>query len=73
MPGIEQVKLRVGQIAQIGRRPLGGENIVVLSPCDERRRLRVAEILLPLGIEGWVGAVAVEQIELDLLATGTVQ
>src|SRR6185312_13895540 len=58
--GVEQVKFQVVEIPLVGMGPFGRENLVVLAPDDQRRRLVLAEIRLPLRIQGRVAAVAEE-------------
>src|SRR4029453_8919846 len=63
---VEHVQLGVGQVAQVGAAPLGREEDVVLAPEDERLRLPPPEERLPLRIQVDVGAVIVEEVDLDL-------
>src|SRR5262249_5520435 len=46
VPGVDQVKLDLGQVTFIGVRPVGRENLVVLAPDDKGWRLIVAEVRL---------------------------
>ena len=55
-----------GQIALVGMRAVGGKDLVVLAPDDQRRRLIFAEVCLHGRIERQVGPVVVEEIHLDL-------
>ena len=73
VPGVEQVKLQVLQVALVGLGAGGREDLVVLSPDDQRRRLVLAEVCLPLRIERRIAAVAVEQGELDLVVARPVE
>jgi len=72
VPGIEQVKLDGLQVALVGMRAIGGKDGVVPAPDHERRWLVGAEVRLPRWIQGRVGAVVVEQLQLDRLVAGTV-
>ena len=54
-------------------RAVGGEDLVVLAPDDQRRRLAFAEERLECGIERHVGAVVVEQVELDVVVARPVE
>ena len=73
MAGVEEMKLQVGQIALVRMRAIGGENLVVLAPDDQRRRLMLAEISLDGGIERQVGPVVVEEVELDLVVARAIE
>jgi hypothetical protein len=55
-----------------GSAPAAGK-MIVLAPGNQHRRLVLAEILLPLGLERWVAAVAEEQVELDLVVSLAVE
>jgi hypothetical protein len=57
--------LDVLQIPLVRQRPFRGKNRIVLPPDDERRWLIRAEIGVPLRIAWRVGAIIVEQLELD--------
>jgi len=70
---VEQVELHVLQVTPVGVSPGGRENRVVLSPDDQSRRLVLAEVFLPLWIEGRIAAIAVEQRQLNLLVSWPVQ
>ena len=50
--GVEQVKLQRLEVALVRLGPGGRENLVVLAPRDQHRRLVLAKILLPLGYSG---------------------
>ena len=54
--GIEQVQLGFGQVAQVGVCAVGGEDLVVLAPDDQRRRLALAEERLEARVQRDVGA-----------------
>ena len=73
MARVEQMQLGLGQVAQIGARTVGGEDLVVLAPDDQRRRLLFAEELVEARIEVDVGSVVIEQIELNLHVAGSIQ
>src|SRR5262245_6031763 len=64
--GVEQVKLQIRQIVLICLSAGSGEDLIVLSPDDERRRLVRAKVCLPRRVQRRVAAVAVEESELDL-------
>ena len=57
---VEQMELEVVQVTLVGFSPFRREDVVTLSPDDQRRRLMLPEISLPTGIERRVGAVIVE-------------
>ena len=71
--GVEQVELQRLQVALVRLGPGGGEDLVVLAPDDQHRRLVLAEVLLPLRVERRVAAVAQEQVELDLVVALAVE
>jgi len=71
--GVEQVVVDVGEVAPVGLGAGRGEDGVVASPDDERRWLVGSEVLLPLRVVRGVGAVAEEQLELDVLVPGAVK
>ena len=48
--GVEQVQFRVGQIAEVRPGPVRGEESVVASLRQQRRRPLRAQVLLPLGV-----------------------
>lgn len=73
MARVQHVKLKVFQIALVWMRPLFREDVVPFAPDDQRRRLVFAKVFLPLWIERRVRAVAVKQLELDLLVPRTVE
>jgi hypothetical protein len=60
--GVEKVYLRVGQVALIGARSVGAEDLVVLSPSDQRGRLVLAEVLLEVRVSREVELVVSEQL-----------
>ena len=64
--GVEQVKIQILQISLIGLSAGRGEDLIVLPPDDEHRRLVLAEIGVPFRVERRVAAVAIEQRQLDL-------
>ena len=49
---VDKVQLGLRQIAQIGRRAVGGKDLVVLAPDNQRGRLALAKERLELRIEG---------------------
>ena len=65
--GVEQVELQRLQVRLVRLGPGGREDLVVLAPGDQHRRLVLAEVLLPLRVQRRVAAVAQEQVELDLV------
>src|SRR5512134_137145 len=67
MSGVEEVKLDLLQVPLIGMRAIRREDLVVLAPHNQRRRLMRAEIRLDGGIQRQVGAVVVEHIQLNLV------
>ena len=73
MSCIKQMELQLVQIPFVGIRSGSRENLVVLAPDDQCRRLILSQILLPLGIERGIAAIAVKQCELDFLVAGSVE
>src|SRR5688500_1667062 len=73
LAGVEEVELDVLEVPPIRVGALGGEDLVVLAPDDERRRLMAAEVGLPPWVERRVRTVAVEELQLDLLVAGPIQ
>src|SRR5919109_711582 len=71
--GIEKMNLRVRDVALVGRGTGCDEDGIVLAPNDQRRRLALAEVGLPLRIQRDVGAVVIEQVELDLRVARAVE
>ena len=67
MPGIEEVKLEVRQVPLVGIRAFGGKDVVVCTPDNQGRGLKLPEIGLPFGIGRRVRSVVEEQFELNLL------
>ena len=62
---VEAMHLGPRQVPQVRLAAFAGEEDVVLAPEDDRLRLPLPQELLPLGVERDVGAVVVEQVELD--------
>jgi hypothetical protein len=62
---IEQVKLRLWDIAQVCLRTLDGEEGIVLSPHDQSLRLLVPKEFMPAVIERKIRLIVVKQVELD--------
>src|SRR5262249_60386898 len=56
VPGVEQVELQSLEVALVRLRPGGREDLVVLAPGDQHRRLVLSEVLLPLRVERRVTA-----------------
>jgi len=73
MATVEHVQLGFREIAKVCASALGGEEDVVLAPEDQRFRPALPQERLPLRIELDVGAVVVEEIELHLARTGTLE
>ena len=71
--GIDEMKLRFGDIAQVGPGTLDREEGIVLTPHDQGFWLFVAEERLSLVIVREIGLVVVEEIELDGIVAGTVE
>src|SRR4029453_2603092 len=63
---VEHVQLGVGQVAQVGAAAFGREEDVVFAQKDDRLRLPLPEERLPLRIQVDVGAVVVEEVDLNL-------
>src|SRR5882724_5546014 len=70
---VDQVVVQRLQIALVGLGSSGWEDLVVLPPRDQHRRLTRAEILLPLRIERRVTAIAEKQVELDFVVSRAVE
>src|SRR3954465_14013838 len=51
VPGVEKVEFDFRQVALVGMRPVGREDLVVPAPDDQRRRLMFAKVSLDDGIE----------------------
>jgi hypothetical protein len=73
MPGVEEMQLGVRQVSKIGRRAVGRKNLVVLAPDDQRRRLALAKECLKLRIEPDVRSIIEEEVELDVVVSGTIE
>src|ERR1700704_1516296 len=71
--GVEPMHLGVGQDFQEGLAALLREEDVRLAPEDDRLRLPLLQECLPLRIERDVGAVVVEEVELNLLGVRAFQ
>src|SRR5262245_31921833 len=71
--GVEQVVRERLQVALVRLGAGGREDLVVLPPGDQHRRLVLAEVLLPLRVQRRVATVAEEQVELDLVVARTVE
>src|SRR5215467_8576835 len=65
VPGVETMDFSLREVGQVRIASLGREEHVVLSPKDQRFRLTRAQELLPLGIQRNVGAIVVEQVEMQ--------
>ncbi len=71
--GVEQVIFGLRQVAAVGRGTVGGKDLVVLAPYDQRRRLVFAEECLELRVEADVAAIVAEQVELYILVTRAIE
>src|SRR5947207_3344664 len=67
VPGVEQVVFKRLHVSLVWLGSGGGEDLVVLAPNDQQRRLVLAEVLLPFRVQCRVAAVAEEQVELDFV------
>ena len=63
--GVEEVQLGVGHIAHEGLAALGREDGVMCAPHDKGRWLVTSQVLVPGGVLLGIGAVVVEEIEVD--------
>jgi hypothetical protein len=70
---VEEVELQGLQVPCVRVRPRGGEDLIVLPPHEQRRRLMLAEVGVPRRVERHVGPVVVEQGQLDVLVAGPVE
>ena len=70
---IEQMELHVLQVALVRIRPGGRKDFVILAPYDQRRRLMLSKVGLPLGIKRRIATVVIEHLELNLLISGAVE
>jgi hypothetical protein len=52
--GVEQMEFEVLQVAFVGLRSFSREDRIVFAPDDQRRRLVVTEVCLPLAVQGRV-------------------
>ena len=66
MAGVDQVDFGVGNLAFVSLRFRGLKRLIVSSPHNERRRLRLPEPGLLRGITCDVGPVVEEEIDLDV-------
>jgi hypothetical protein len=64
---VEQMKLKILQVAFVRLSPSGWKNRILRSPHDQRGWLMLAEVRLPLRVQGRVGSVAIEQLQLNFL------
>src|SRR5262252_5876962 len=67
------MELQVLQIAFVSFGPLRRKNEIVFPPHDQRRRLVLTEVSLPLLVERRVRAVVVEELQLNLVVTGAIE
>src|SRR5579883_31333 len=67
------MEFNVLKVALIGIGPFSREDVVILAPHNQRRGLMLTEILLPLGIEWWIRAIAVQQCQLNLTIAGAIE
>src|SRR5262249_34711516 len=71
--GVEQVELQVLQITFVRFRARRRKNEIVFSPHDQRRRLVLTEVSLPLRVK-WRGrAVVVEELQLNIVVAGAIE
>lgn len=73
VPWIEQVQVDRLQVAFVRMRALRRRDRVVLSPDDQRWRLVLAKVGLPLRVKGRIGPVVIEQLQLDIFVAQPVQ
>src|SRR4051794_19198965 len=64
--GVEEVQLRVGQVALVGLGAGGAEDLVVRAPGDQCWRLVLAEVMMEGLVLRDVEPVVVEELELDV-------
>ena len=62
---VSEVKLHVGKVALVGICAIGGEDLVVLAPHDQRGRLVLAEICLNRRIQWQIGE-KLEDVHLNI-------
>jgi hypothetical protein len=63
--GIEQVKLCIRDIPQVGLRALDSKEGIVLPPHDQRLRLFVPKEFMPAVVVSEIRLIVVKQVELD--------
>ena len=73
MAGVEKVQFCIGQISQIGCCAIRREDLVVLAPDDQRRRLALAEERLEFRVERNVRPVVEKEVELNLVVALAVE
>ena len=72
MSRVQKLDRRLREVALERLRPRWDEDRVVLAPDDESWGLPLAEVGLELGVQVNVGAVVVEEVELDFVVPWTV-
>ena len=73
MAGVDEMQFGVRQVAQIRRRAGSRKDLVVLAPDDEGRQFLLAKERLKFWIERDVRSIIEEEVELDVLVSGTIE
>ena len=60
------MELGFREVAKVGTSPGCREDLVILAPHDQGRRLALAKERLKFGIQRYVAALVVEKVELDV-------
>ena len=60
VPGVKEVVFEILEVTLVGLGAGAGEHLIVLAPDDQYRRLVLAELSLPFGVEQRVAAIAEE-------------
>src|SRR5215469_10917410 len=71
--GVDQMKLRVGQVTPVRMRSVGWKDFVVLAPDNQRWRLAFAEVRLDPWVDWQIGPVVIKEIHLDVSITWPIE
>src|SRR5271156_112290 len=67
------MELGFGEVAEVGTGPKCRKDLVVLTPHNQRSRLVLAKERLKVRIQGHVGPIVVEEVELDVSVAGPIE